>query len=114
VSVIRVLPTPRGAGHLFRAVVAAWLLVLALVVPAGAVEGPTKLLDAAASTTSGTPTTTITFTATYRNREGSAPAYVRVVSDGNIDVVCRSNVSVESNGIPAYQKVFNSVPIERL
>jgi uncharacterized membrane protein YgcG len=82
VSVIRVMPTPRGAGHLFRAVMAAWLLVLALVVPAGAVEGPTKLIDAAASATSATPTTTITFTVTYRNREGSAPAYVRVVIDG--------------------------------
>ena len=81
-SVIRVPPTPRGAGHLFRAVVAAWLLVLALVVPAGAVEGPTKLFRPAASATSATPTTTITFTVTYRNREGSAPAYVRVVIDG--------------------------------
>jgi len=82
VSVIRVPPTPRGAGHLFRAVVAAWLLVFALVVPAGAVEGPTKLFDPAASDTSATPATTITFTVTYRNREGSAPAYVRVVIDG--------------------------------
>ena len=81
-SVIRVPPTPRGAGHLFRAVVAAWLLVLALVVPAGAVEGPTKLFHPAASARSGTPTTTITFTVIYRNREGSAPAYVRVVIDG--------------------------------
>jgi hypothetical protein len=83
VSVIRVLPTPRGAGHLFRAVVAAWFLVLALVVPAGAVEGPTRLFDPSASDTSATPTTTITFTVTYRNREGSAPAYVRVVIDGH-------------------------------
>ena len=38
--------------------------------------------DPAASATSATPTTTITFTVTYRNREGSAPAYVRVVIDG--------------------------------
>ena len=82
-SVIRVKPTPRGAGHLIRAVVAAWLLVLALVVPAAAVEGPTKLLDAKASATSASPTTTITFTVTYRNREGSAPAYVRVKIDGH-------------------------------
>jgi hypothetical protein len=81
VSVI-VQPTPRGAGHLLRAVVAAWLLVLALVVPAGAVEGPTKLIGPAASARSAAPTTTITFTVTYRNREGSAPAYVRVVIDG--------------------------------
>ena len=81
-SVIRVPPTPRGAGHLFRAVVAAWLLVFALVVPAGAVEGPTRLFDPAASATTATPATTITFSVTYRNREGSAPAYVRVVIDG--------------------------------
>jgi hypothetical protein len=82
VSVIRAHPTPRGAGHLFRAVVAAWVLVLALVVPAGAVEGPTKLFDPSLSAKTGTPTTTITFTVEYRNREGSAPAYVRVVIDG--------------------------------
>src|SRR5262245_5061031 len=83
VSVIRVKPTPRGAGHLLRAVVAAWLLVLALVVPVGAVEGPTSLNDAAASATKAAPGTTITFTVTYRNHEGSAPAYVRVVIDGH-------------------------------
>jgi hypothetical protein len=82
VSVIRANPTPRGAGHFFRAVVAAWLLVLALVVPAGAVEGPTKLFDPSASPGSGTPKTTITFSVEYRNREGSAPAYVRVLIDG--------------------------------
>jgi hypothetical protein len=62
--------------------VAAWLLVLALVVPAGAVEGPTKLYDPSVSARTATPTTTITFTVEYRNREGSAPAWVRVVIDG--------------------------------
>ena len=81
-SVIRATPTPRGAGHLLRAVVAAWLLLLALVVPAGAIQGPTKLFDPAVSPGRGTPTTTISFTVEYRNREGSAPAYVRVVIDG--------------------------------
>ncbi|HET9346425.1 MAG TPA: SH3 domain-containing protein [Candidatus Limnocylindrales bacterium] len=81
-SVIRAHPTQRGAGHLLRAATAAWLLVLALVVPVGAVEGPTKLLDTSVSPTSATPTTTITMTVVYRNREGSAPAYVRVVIDG--------------------------------
>ena len=82
-SVIRVPPTPRGAGHLFRAVVAAWLLVLALVVPAGAVEGPTKLFrpggvrDVRRRRPRRSPSRV-----KYRNREGSAPAYVRVVIDG--------------------------------
>jgi hypothetical protein len=82
VSVIRAHPTPRGAGYLLRAATAAWLLVLALVVPVGAVEGPTKLFDASVSPTTATPTTTITLSVVYRNREGSAPAYVRVVIDG--------------------------------
>ena len=81
-SVIRAHPTPRGAGHLLRAAVAAWLLVLALVAPVGAVEGPTRLFDPSVSPTTATPTTTITLSVEYRNREGSAPAYVRVVIDG--------------------------------
>jgi hypothetical protein len=82
VSVIRTDPTPRGAGHLVRAVVAAWLLVLAIAAPTGAVEGPTKLFDPTVTPRTATPTTTITFSVEYRNREGSAPAYVRVVIDG--------------------------------
>jgi hypothetical protein len=82
VSVIRAHPTPRGAGHLLRAAVAAWLLVLVLVVPVGAVEGPTRLFDPSVTPTTPTPTTLITITVEYRNREGSAPAYVRAVIDG--------------------------------
>jgi hypothetical protein len=58
------------------------MLVLALVLPAGAVEGPTKLFDPAVSSRTGTPSTTIVFTVDYRNREGSAPDYVRVLIDG--------------------------------
>jgi hypothetical protein len=82
VSVIHVQPTPRGAGHLLRAVAAASLLVLAMSAPAGAVEGPTRLFDPVVSPTNATPTTTVTLSVEYRNREGSAPAYVRVVIDG--------------------------------
>ena len=82
VSVIRAHPSPRGAGHLLRAVVAAWMLVLALVAPAGAVTGPTKLFDPVVSPTTATPTTTVSLSVEYRNREGSAPAYVRVIIDG--------------------------------
>ena len=73
----------RGARHLIGAAVAAVVLLLGLVLPVGAVQGPTKLFDVAVSPRAGTPTTLITFSAEYRNREGSAPAWVRVVIDGS-------------------------------
>jgi hypothetical protein len=55
-----------------------------VVLPAGALaaSGPTKLSDPASSPDSGVPTTTITLSVTYENREGSAPDYVRVVVAG--------------------------------
>jgi hypothetical protein len=61
---------------------AALFVVFALVAPVLAVEGPTKLYDPAVSPRTGTPTTTITFEVSYRNREGSAPDHVSVVIDG--------------------------------
>jgi outer membrane biosynthesis protein TonB len=61
------------------AVVAALLMVLVLLAPAAAASGPTRLTDPGASPTSGVPTTTITLTVTYENREGSPPDYVRAV-----------------------------------
>jgi uncharacterized membrane protein YgcG len=72
----------RGARPILGALGTVFVLLLALVLPAGAVEGPTKLFDASAGPRTGTPTTTIAFTVTYRNREGSAPEYVRVLIDG--------------------------------
>jgi hypothetical protein len=72
----------RGARPILGAVASVFVLLLALVLPAGAVEGPTKLFDASAGPRTGTPTTTIAFAVTYRNREGSAPEYVRVLIDG--------------------------------
>jgi hypothetical protein len=80
--IIRRHRVPSGPRHLFSAALAAALLLVALALPVGAVEGPTKLFDPDVSPRSGTPTTTITFTVDYRNREGSAPSYVRVVIDG--------------------------------
>jgi hypothetical protein len=68
---------------MLRAVAAAAVLLLAIALPAGAGEGPTKLLDGAAGPRTGTTKTTIMFSVLYRNREGSAPAYVRVVIDGS-------------------------------
>ena len=74
---------PRGTGQLLTTIAAAAFLLLSLALPVGAVEGPTKLYDPSASPAAGTTGTTITFTVGYRNREGSAPAFVRVVIDGS-------------------------------
>ncbi len=68
---------------MLRAVAAAVLLLLAVALPAGAGEGPTKLLNATAGPRTGTTATTISFSVIYRNREGSAPDYVRVLIDGS-------------------------------
>lgn len=56
---------------------AAIVLVLSLAVPAWAVSGPTGLFDPSVSPTAGTPTTSITLSVWYRNREGSPPEEVR-------------------------------------
>ena len=81
-SVIRRHPAQRGVRDLLGAALAAALLVLAFAVPVGAVQGPTKLFDASVSPGAGTTATMITFTVDYRNREGSAAAWVRVIIDG--------------------------------
>lgn len=56
------------------------LLLGVLLLPAAALagSGPTRLSDPAASPDSGVPSTTITLSVTYENREGSAPDHVRV------------------------------------
>jgi hypothetical protein len=64
------------------AALAAAALLVVVALPVGAVEGPTKLFGPAVSARTGTPTTKITFTVEYRNREGSPAAWVRVVIDG--------------------------------
>jgi hypothetical protein len=53
-------------------------MVLALVAPALAGSGPTRLSSGSASPTSGTTADTITITVHYRNREGSPADWVRV------------------------------------
>jgi hypothetical protein len=74
--------TRRPAAVPLAALWAALLIVLGLVVPVLAVEGPTKLFDPSVSPTSGLPTTTIHFAVTYRNREGSPVDHVNVIIDG--------------------------------
>jgi hypothetical protein len=82
VSIQRRTHLRRPAATPLAALCAALFVILALVAPVLAVEGPTRLYDVSVSPSSGTPTTTITFQVGYRNREGSAPAYVSVVIDG--------------------------------
>ncbi|HEX5822916.1 MAG TPA: SH3 domain-containing protein [Candidatus Limnocylindrales bacterium] len=74
--------TRRLATAPLAALWAALLIVLGLVVPVLAVEGPTKLFDPSVSPTSGLPTTTIHFAVSYRNREGSPVDHVNVIVDG--------------------------------
>ncbi len=72
----------RVAANPLIAACAALFVVLALVAPAFAGEGPTKLSQPNVTPRAGTPTTAITFTVWYRNREGSAPEHVSAVVDG--------------------------------
>jgi hypothetical protein len=60
------------------------VLVLGAVVPADAAgPGPTRLSNADVSPRSAAPTQTITFTVSYRNREGSPADWVRVTVAGS-------------------------------
>ena len=72
----------RLAANPLIAACAALFVVLTLVAPAFAGEGPTKLSQPNVSPRAGTPKTTITFTVWYRNREGSAPEHVSALVDG--------------------------------
>ena len=82
VLIERRTPNRRPAAAPLAAIGAAFLIVLAFVVPVLAVEGPTQLDNASVSPRAGTTSTTITFQVRYRNREGSAPDHVYVVIDG--------------------------------
>ncbi len=75
-------PITRLARPWLSALAAVALLLAALAGPVVGNEGPTRLVDPAVSPRAGEPTTTITFSVTYRNREGSDPDYVRVAIDG--------------------------------
>ncbi len=55
------------------------LLMAALVLPATALAGSTRLRDAQVTPTSGHPSTDITFSVTYRDSAGSGADYVRVI-----------------------------------
>jgi hypothetical protein len=72
----------RSAARPLVSLWAALAIVLVLAAPALANEGPTKLFDPAVSPRTATPTTTITFQVSYRNREGSAADHVSVLIDG--------------------------------
>jgi hypothetical protein len=79
---------------------AAVVVAFALVLPVLAVEGSTKLLDPAVSPRTGTTATKITFTVVYRNREGSAADYVKVVIDGTAHLMTSDGTSDWHDGVP--------------
>jgi hypothetical protein len=75
------------------------MLVLALVAPAAAASGPTKLYDGAVSDRNATPQTEITFTVSYRNREGSPADYVRVRVGGTAHGMSRISEADWKSGV---------------
>jgi hypothetical protein len=81
------------------AVATAVLLLLAAVAPAWAIAGPTRLSDAAVSPRSGHPTTTITVSVTYRNREGSPADWVRVHVAGSVKAMTHVGGSDWKKGV---------------
>ncbi len=62
-----------------RALLGSVLLVVAMALPAAAANGPADLNNPTVSPTTGTTATPITFTVTFHNAKGTAPAFVRVV-----------------------------------
>lgn len=66
------------------------MLLVALAAPALGQVGPTKLFDPSVSPRSATFGAGITFAVSYRNPEGSDPAYVRVVVAGTAHALARS------------------------
>jgi hypothetical protein len=81
------------------------LLALVLVFPAAAVSGPTKLLNASVSPRTASPTTSITFTVSYRNRYGDAPVYVRVLIDGAARAMRVADSQLDYHGGVRYRLV---------
>ena len=72
----------RPARSLPAAFAAALVLLVGVVGTAWAITGPTRLSDPAVSERTVTGPVPITFSVTYRNREGSAPDHVWLVVDG--------------------------------
>ena len=88
-----------GVRQALAASVAAAILIIGLAVPVGAGEGPTKLFSPEVGPRTGTPTTKITFSVEYRNREGSPAAFVRVVIDGVAHAMASDGGTDWKNGV---------------
>ena len=78
----------RRGGPAYVRVLGSTMLAVAMglalsVVPASANPGSTNLRDPSVSPRDASPTTTIRFEVTYRNREGSEADWVRVYIDGD-------------------------------
>ncbi|MGK2851457.1 MAG: hypothetical protein ACSLFN_11165, partial [Candidatus Limnocylindrales bacterium] len=73
-----------------RALLVAVALLVALITPAAAGSGPTRLSDGDVSPRAATTATSVTFTVLYRNREGSPADWVRVSVAGAAHAMTRS------------------------
>ena len=82
-SIIRNARSCRGMRSSVAAAIGAALLALAMVAPALATDRVAHLVDAHVSPRLGLPTTTITFSVTYRDVHGGAPGSVIVLIDGS-------------------------------
>ena len=90
----------RPAATPLAALCAALFVVFALVAPVFATEGPTGLFNPAVSPRSGTPSTTISFSVTYRNHEGSSPDHVSVLVDGKAHLMTANGSTNWKHGVP--------------
>jgi hypothetical protein len=75
-------PGSGGVRPVVGSVAAVLALLVVLVLPASAHEGPGRLYDASVTPRTGTPSTTIAFAVTYSSHDDRAPDYVRVLIDG--------------------------------
>lgn len=69
-------------GPTLASVAVALVLIAIAIGPAEAASGPTRLSDAAVDPRTATTSTTVTFSVTYRNREGSPVDWARVIVGG--------------------------------
>ncbi len=89
----------RPAATPLAALCAALFVVLTLVAPVLANEGSTDLVDPSVSPRTGTPSTTISFEVSYRNREGSPADHVSVVIDGTAHEMASDGTTTWKKGV---------------
>ena len=90
----------RRQAHAVAAVAGVLLMLLLAVAPAAAATaGPTRLSNASVSPRAGYPTTTITVSVTYRNREGSPADWVHARIGGSVKTMTHVSGSDWKKGV---------------